>query len=94
VEPGFVVQGGDPRSDGFGGPGHSIPCERSAARYLRGTVGMAHAGKDTAGSQFFVTLARTPHLEGRYTPFGAVTEGLERLDRLAPGTRILRARIE
>lgn len=93
VEPGFVVQGGDPRGDGFGGPGYSMPCENGVTPYLRGTVGMALSGKDTGGSQFFVTLARSPHLEGRYTAFGIVVEGMEVVDRLLPGDRIRHARM-
>ena len=82
VVPGFVVQGGDPRGDGWGGPGYSIPCEYNDIPYLRGTVGMALAGKDTGGSQFFVTQLPQPHLNGRYTVFGKVISGMEVVDRL------------
>ena len=89
VVPGFVAQGGDPRRDGFGGPGYMVRCERGMSRYVRGTVGMALAGKDTGGSQFFVSLADTPHLEGGYTVLGRVVRGLEVLDRLVPGDGIL-----
>ncbi len=91
LEPGFVIQGGDPRGDGEGGPGFAIPCENGPAPYARGTVGIALDGKDTGGSQFFITLARAPHLEGRYTAFGRVTEGMELLETLLPGDEILRA---
>jgi cyclophilin family peptidyl-prolyl cis-trans isomerase len=89
VVPGFVVQGGDPRGDGYGGPGYLVPCEWSALRFERGTVGVALAGKDTGGSQFFVTLARQPHLDARYTVIGQVTSGMEVVDRLTPHDRIL-----
>jgi cyclophilin family peptidyl-prolyl cis-trans isomerase len=88
VVPGFVVQGGDPRGDGYGGPGHVVPCEWSNLRYERGTVGVALAGKDTGGSQFFITQTRQPHLDARYTVVGQVGEGLEVVDRLLPGDRI------
>lgn len=72
VVPDFVAQGGDPRNDMEGGPGYSIPCEMNMRRYRRGTLGMALSGKDTGGSQFFVTLSPQPHLEGGYTVFGQV----------------------
>jgi cyclophilin family peptidyl-prolyl cis-trans isomerase len=85
VVPGFVVQGGDPRGDGYGGPGHVVPCEWSNLRYERGTVGIALAGKDTGGSQFFVTQTPQPHLDARYTVIGQVGEGLDVIDRLLPG---------
>jgi len=84
VVPNFVVQGGDPRGDGFGGPGWSIRCEYDPLHYDRGTVGMALAGKDTGGSQFFFTHSPQPHLDGRYTIFGRVTEGMEVVDVLQP----------
>jgi cyclophilin family peptidyl-prolyl cis-trans isomerase len=85
VVPGFVVQGGDPRGDGYGGPGHVVPCEWSNLRYERGTVGIALAGKDTGGSQFFVTQTPQPHLDARYTVVGQVGEGLDVIDLLLPG---------
>ncbi len=88
VVPNFVVQGGDPHGDGYGGPGYLVPCEWSNLRYLRGTVGMALAGKDTGGSQFFVTQSPQPHLDGRYTVVGNVSEGMEVIDLLLPGDRI------
>jgi cyclophilin family peptidyl-prolyl cis-trans isomerase/HEAT repeat protein len=94
IEPGFVAQGGDPHGDGTGGPGYTVPCENASTPYLPGTVGMALGGKDTGGSQFFVTYARTPHLEGRYTAFGRVTDGFEAVRRLLPGDRIRRAVVE
>jgi cyclophilin family peptidyl-prolyl cis-trans isomerase len=84
VVPGFVIQGGDPRGDGYGGPGFLVPCEWSNQKYERGVVGMALAGKDTGGSQFFVAQAREPRLDGRYTILGRVTEGLDVLDAILP----------
>lgn len=77
VVPNFVIQGGDPTGTGFGGPGYAIRSEFSPLRYDRGMVGMASSGKDTEGSQFFITHTATPHLDGRYTIFGKVTEGMD-----------------
>lgn len=88
VVPDFVVQGGDPRGDGFGGPGYDIRDEINRLRYRRGTVGMALAGPDTGGSQFFIALSEQPHLDGGYTVFGQVVSGDDVLDRLVPGDRI------
>jgi cyclophilin family peptidyl-prolyl cis-trans isomerase/HEAT repeat protein len=82
VVPGFVIQAGDPRGDGWGGPGYSIPCEYNDLFYDRGMIGMAHAGKDTGGSQFFITHTPQPHLNGRHTAFGKVITGLEVIDRI------------
>ena len=93
VVPGFVVQGGDPRGDGWGGPGYAIPCEYNAISYSRGTVGMAHAGKDTGGSQFFITHTPQPHLDGRYTVFGWVTQGMDVVDNIQMYNKILRIEI-
>jgi len=89
VVPGFVIQGGDPRGDGYGGPGYLVPCEWSNQKYERGIVGMALAGKDTGGSQFFIAQAREPRLDGRYTILGRVTEGLDVLDAILPHDRIV-----
>ncbi len=83
--PDFVVQDGDPRGDGEGGPGYTIRDEINMRPYLRGTVGMALDWKDTGGSQFFITHSPQPHLDGRYTVFGHVVNGMEVVDRLAPG---------
>ncbi|HYH85828.1 MAG TPA: peptidylprolyl isomerase, partial [Pyrinomonadaceae bacterium] len=88
VVPNFVIQGGDPRGDGNGGPGYQIRCEINMAPYGRGAVGMALSGKDTGGSQWFVTHSPQPHLDGGYTVFGRVVEGLEVVDRIARGDRI------
>jgi cyclophilin family peptidyl-prolyl cis-trans isomerase len=93
VVPGFVIQAGDPRGDGWGGPGYSIPCEYNDIFYERGVVGMAHAGKDTGGSQFFITHTPQPHLNGRHTAFGRVVSGLEVTDRIEIYDRIIRAEL-
>jgi len=85
VVPAFVVQGGDPRGDGYGGPGWSQRCEDNRVHYERGVVGMALAGRDTGGSQFFITLTSQPHLDGRYTAFARVIEGMEIAERLTRG---------
>lgn len=92
VVPDFVVQGGDPRGDGEGGPGYTIRCEVNHKPYRRGVVGMALSGKDTGGSQFFVTAAPQPHLDGRYTAFGEVVKGQEVVDSLLEGDTIVEVR--
>jgi cyclophilin family peptidyl-prolyl cis-trans isomerase len=78
----FVIQGGDPRGDGSGGPGYTLRDELNQQRYLRGTVGMALAWKDTGGSQFFITHSPQPHLDARYTVFGRVVSGMEVVDNI------------
>jgi cyclophilin family peptidyl-prolyl cis-trans isomerase/HEAT repeat protein len=88
VVPDFVIQGGCPRGDGWGGPGYMIPCEYNHARYGRGYVGMALAGKDTGGSQFFITHSPQPHLDGRYTIFGVVEAGMDVVDEIQVGDRM------
>ncbi len=93
VVPGFVLQGGDSQGDGWGGPGYAIRCENSRLQYDRGMVGMALSGKDTGGSQFFITLAPQPHLDGRYTIFGRVAEGMDVVDRIRRGERITTVRM-
>lgn len=91
---GFVAQGGDPRGDGYGGPNWRIRCEYSPLRFERGTLGIATSGKDTGGSQFFITLSPQPHLDGRYTIFGQVVDGMEIADRLIRGDTIVTITIE
>ncbi len=97
VIPGFVIQGGCPRGDGTGGPGYRIKCETSAPRQYhdRGVMSMAHAGRDTGGSQFFICMNRenTQHLDGVHTCFGRVVEGLDVIDDIRPGDRMLSVRI-
>ncbi len=89
VVPNFVVQGGDPRGDGNGGPGYQIRCEINEVPYARGAVGMALSGKDTGGSQWFITHSPQPHLDGGYTVFARVVEGMDTVDRITRGDRIL-----
>jgi len=93
VVPGFVVQGGDPRGDGNGGPGYTLRCEIGERPYGRGTVGMALSGKDTGGSQFFITHTPTPHLDGNYTVFGWVADGMDVVDKIRPGDVIERVEV-
>jgi len=88
VIPGFVAQGGDPRGDGSGGPNRFIRDEYSDRPFERGTVGIATSGKDTGGSQFFITIERQPHLDARYTAFGQVISGMELADQLVRGDTI------
>jgi cyclophilin family peptidyl-prolyl cis-trans isomerase len=88
VVPDFVIQGGDPKGDGSGGPGYAIRDEINRLRYGRGVVGMALAGPDTGGSQFFIALSPQPHLDGGYTAFGEVIAGGEVLDQIRLGDRI------
>ncbi len=85
VVPNFVIQDGDPRGDGNGGPGYQIRCEINQVPYKRGAVGMALSGKDTGGSQWFVTHSPQPHLDGGYTVFGNVVAGMDVVDNIARG---------
>jgi len=85
VVPNFVIQDGDPRGDGNGGPGYQIRCEINEVPYQRGAVGMALSGKDTGGSQWFVTHSPQPHLDGGYTVFGEVVAGMDTVDNIARG---------
>jgi cyclophilin family peptidyl-prolyl cis-trans isomerase/HEAT repeat protein len=93
VVPNFVVQTGDPRGDQNGGPGYQIRCEVNEVSYERGAVGMALSGKDTGGSQWFVTHSTQPHLDGGYTVFGRVIRGMDVVDNIARGDVILRVTI-
>jgi HEAT repeat protein/cyclophilin family peptidyl-prolyl cis-trans isomerase len=91
--PNFVIQAGDPRGDGEGGPGYTIRDELSPLPFLRGTVGLALAGRDTGGSQFFITVSPQPHLDARYTVFGRVVNGFDILDKVSQWDVIERVRI-
>lgn len=85
VLPGFMAQGGCPDGTGAGGPGYNIPCEceqENHRNHFRGSLSMAHAGRNTGGSQFFLTFKRTAHLDGKHTVFGRVIEGLDVLTAL------------
>ena len=92
VIPNFVIQGGCPNGTGAGGPGYNIPCEVTSPKQFhdRGVLSMAHAGRNTGGSQFFICHNRqgTQHLEGNHTCFGKVNEGLEVIDAIGPGDKI------
>ncbi len=90
VVPGFVIQGGDPRGDGWGGPGYAIRSEFGFEHYEPGMVGVASSGKDTEGCQWFVTHNHTPHLDGRYTIFGRIISGMDVVNRIQVGDRILK----
>ncbi len=78
----FMIQGGCPRGTGTGGPGYTIKCEINPNKHLRGSLSMAHAGKDTGGSQFFICHSPQPHLDGVHTVFGRVIEGLDVVDAI------------
>lgn len=92
VLPNFVIQGGCPNKNGTGGPGYTIPCEVSAPKQYhdRGVLSMAHAGRNTGGSQFFICHNRqgTQHLDGNHTCFGKLTEGFDVLDAIRAGDAI------
>lgn len=90
VVPNFVIQGGDFETGlGFGGPGFVLPTEANAMEYERGVVGIASAGTDTEGSQFFIMHSWAPHLNGRYTQIGVVVEGMDIVDKIAVGDVII-----
>jgi peptidyl-prolyl cis-trans isomerase B (cyclophilin B) len=93
VIPDFVVQVGCPQGTGTGGPGYTIKCETSGGnqRHDRGVLSMAHAGKDTGGSQFFICHGRenTAHLDRMHTCFGKVVQGLDVIDQIKAGDKIL-----
>lgn len=93
VVPGFVVQAGDPTGTGLGDPGYSLRCELSTTPFDPGVVGMALSGRDTGGSQFFLTLSRQPHLDGQYTAFGRVIDGMDVAYSLEEGDRLLSVQI-
>ena len=92
VVPNFVAQDGDHRGDGSGGPAYTIRDEFNPRRYERGSLGMALAGPNTGGSQYFMTVAPDPHLDGRYTVFGRVISGFAALDALVQGDHLERIR--
>jgi len=93
VVPDFVIQDGDPTGTGSGGPGYTIRCEYNQLRYEAGMVGMALSGKDTGGSQWFVTLSPQPHLNGRYTIFAEVTRGLDVAKKVTQGAVVNRVEV-
>ncbi|WP_088102313.1 peptidylprolyl isomerase [Halalkalibacter urbisdiaboli] len=87
VIPGFVAQGGCPVGNGTGGPGYTIKCETEGNphKHVTGALSMAHAGKDTGGSQFFIVHDPQPHLDGVHTVFGQVIEGVDSVRRINQG---------
>ncbi len=93
VIPNFMIQGGDPTGTGSGGPGYSIPCELNGDNQYhdRGVLSMAHRGRNTGGSQFFICHNRqnTAHLDRNHTVFGKVTEGIDLVDQIKQGDKIL-----
>ncbi|MGZ0053157.1 peptidylprolyl isomerase [Brevibacillus gelatini] len=96
VIPGFVAQGGCPYGTGTGGPGYTIKCETKGNphKHLRGSLSMAHAGKDTGGSQFFICYDSFPHLDGVHTVFGRVTSGMEHVDAIKQGDKMATVKVE
>ena len=101
VIPNFMIQGGDPYSKtgkgpvGTGGPGYTIKCEtqKNVHKHLAGTLSMAHAGKDTGGSQFFICHSPQPHLDGVHTVFGQVTKGLDVVHKIAQNDQVKSVRV-
>ena len=93
VIPNFVIQGGCPKGNGSGGPGYTIPCELTGGNQFhdRGVLSMAHAGRNTGGSQFFICHSRdnTAHLDRNHTCFGRVVEGLDVIDKIRQGDEII-----
>lgn len=96
VIPGFVAQGGDPTGTGAGGAGYTIKCETEGNphKHVAGSLSMAHAGKDTGSSQFFLVHERQPHLDGVHTVFGQVTNGLDTVLRIKQGDEMKKVRVE
>ena len=91
VIPGFMAQGGDPDGTGMGGPGYNLKAEFNDKKHVRGTLAMARsADPDSAGSQFYICYTPTPHLDGQYTIFGQVTDGMEHVDALKNGNKIIK----
>ncbi len=89
VIPGFMAQGGCPHGTGTGGPDYNIACEtENNPPHLKGTLSMAHAGKDTGGSQFFICYGPQPHLDGLHTVFGKITDGIDILEKIEQGDEI------
>jgi peptidyl-prolyl cis-trans isomerase B (cyclophilin B) len=94
VEPNFVVQGGDPKGNGTGGPGYTIKAEFNKQKHVRGVVAMARSqNPDSAGSQFYITLAPAHFLDGQYTVFGKVTSGMEVVDKIRVGDKMKSVKI-
>lgn len=93
VIPGFVSQGGCPKGNGTGGPGWTINCEINPNKHVQGALSMAHAGKNTGGSQFFICHEAQPHLDGVHTVFGQVLEGMDLVLNTKPGDIMEKVRV-
>ncbi|MFP4497949.1 MAG: peptidylprolyl isomerase [Vulcanimicrobiota bacterium] len=96
VIPNFVIQGGCPKGDGTGGPGYTIKCETEGNphKHLRGSLSMAHRGKDTGGSQFFICHSPQEHLDGVHTVFGRVVEGTDVIDKIKKGDKMKKLTVQ
>jgi peptidyl-prolyl cis-trans isomerase B (cyclophilin B) len=98
VIPNFVIQGGDPTGTGAGGPGYTIKCELNGDNQYhdKGVLSMAHAGRNTGGSQFFICHNRenTKHLDRNHTCFGKVVDGLDVIDKIKQGDKILKVEVK
>jgi peptidyl-prolyl cis-trans isomerase B (cyclophilin B) len=90
---GFVAQGGCPHGTGTGGPGYTIKCEINPNPHKRGTLAMAHAGRDTGGSQFYICYEPQPHLDGHHTVFGQVVKGMEIVDEIRQGDKMAKVQV-
>lgn len=91
---GFMAQGGCPTGTGTGGPGYTINCEINPNKHERGSLSMAHAGRNTGGSQFFIVYQPQPHLDGQHTVFGKVIQGMEHVDTFKNGTKMEKVEIQ
>ena len=91
----FMIQGGCPKGNGTGGPGYTIKCETQGNPHKHGTgaLSMAHAGKDTGGSQFFITHSAQPHLDGKHTVFGQVEKGMDVVNKIKQGDVMRKVRV-
>ncbi|MFW6055761.1 MAG: peptidylprolyl isomerase [Chloroflexota bacterium] len=94
VEPGFVIQAGDPTGTGRGGPGYQFKDEITDHKHVTGSLSMANAGANTNGSQFFITFAPQPHLDGKHTVFGQLTAGMDVMKTIKKGDTIETIRID
>lgn len=92
VIPDFMIQGGCPNGTGTGGPGYKIDCEINSNKHVRGSLSMAHAGKNTGGSQFFICHSPQGHLDGVHTVFGRVIEGVDVVDKIRQGDKMVEVR--
>lgn len=95
VEPGFVVQGGDPKGDGTGGSGKNLPAEFNSKKHVEGTVAMARASDpNSADSQFYISLGTHPHLDRNYTVFGQVTKGMDLVKKIKRGDKMKKVTLD